>query len=99
MNTIKKIAKKNNRHDLGIYNRELVIRFAKGDKKISSMYHLVLTRRRSQAGSRYDKLGYFEIEKNSRKRVGVLGLNRKKLRDAIEMGATFHISVYKILFN
>ena len=45
--------------NLSIFNRELVIRLAKNDKKETNMYHLVLTKRRSHAGSRYEKVGYF----------------------------------------
>ena len=97
MKSKKKIVKKIK--NLGIFNRELVIRLAKNDKKETNMYHLVLTRRRSHAGSRYDKVGYFEIKKNKRKKMCILGLNRKKIKDALSLGATFHVSVYKIIFN
>lgn len=85
--------------NLGKFNRELVIRLAKTDKKETNMYHLILTRRRSHAGSRYDKLGFFEIKKTKRRKMCILGLDRKKIKDALSLGATFHVSVYKIIFN
>jgi ribosomal protein S16 len=100
MKSVQKIVKKNNRFNLGQYNRELVIRLAKKkNENNSTMYHLVLTRRRSHAGSRYDKLGYFEIKKHKRKKIALLGIDRKKFKDALSLGATFHINVYKILYK
>lgn len=73
MKSKSRIVKKNNRQNLGKFNRELVIRLVKPDKKTSSMYHLVLTRRRSHSGSRYDKVGFVEIQKTVRKKIIILG--------------------------
>jgi ribosomal protein S16 len=99
MKSFQKIIKKNNRHKLGQHNKELVIRMAKKQNNYSTVYHLVLTRRRSHPGSRYDKLGYFEIKKHKRKKIALLGIDRKKIKDAINLGASLHVSIYKILFN
>ena len=73
------IYKKNNRQVLGRYNRELVIRIlVKRHLKHATCYHLVLTRRRSSANGRFDKLGYLQLVKEQ-KPLLVLGLNRKKI--------------------
>lgn len=93
------IYKKNNRQVLGRYNRELVIRIlVKRHLKHATCYHLVLTRRRSSANGRFDKLGYLQLVKEQ-KPLLVLGLNRKKIKAAIANGASLHVSVYKLLIN
>jgi ribosomal protein S16 len=100
MKSLTKILKKNRRHNLGRINRELVIRLAVKKQHIKKpIYHLVLARRRSRAGCRYDNLGFYEIFKDKGRSLHVLGLNRKKIKDAISLGASIHISVYKLLFN
>jgi ribosomal protein S16 len=99
MKSKSKIVKKNRRHNLGRYNRELVIRLIKKELYDKSMYHLVLARRRSRAGSRYDKLGYYQLSKTKCKELALFGINRKKIKDAIALGASVHVSVYKLLFN
>jgi ribosomal protein S16 len=99
MKSITKILEKNHRHNLGRYNRELVIRLAiKRRLKYKPMYHLVLARRRSTASCRYDKLGFYEVFKD-KKPLHLLGINRKKIRNAIALGASIHTSVYKLLIN
>jgi ribosomal protein S16 len=99
MKSITKILKKNRRHNLGRCNRELVIRLAiKRNLKHKPMYHLVLARRRSAAGCRYDKLGFYEVFK-SNKSFHLLGIDRKKIKNAIALGASVHVSVYKLLIN
>jgi ribosomal protein S16 len=62
------------------------------------IYHLVLARRRSRGGARYDKLGYYEVYKKKAPALNILGLDRKKIRNAIALGASIHVSVYKLLF-
>jgi ribosomal protein S16 len=100
MNSRSKIVKKNRRQQLGRFNRELVIRLAiKQRLKDRRMYHLVLARRRSSAGCRYDKLGFYEAFKRNNKPYHLLGLDRKKIKNAIAMGASIHVSVYKLLIN
>jgi ribosomal protein S16 len=100
MKSLSKILKKNRRQKLGRYNRELVIRLAiKKIQMTKPIYHLVLARTRSRAGSRYDKLGFYEIFKDERRSLNVLGLNQRKIKQALELGAIFHTSVYKLLFN
>jgi len=99
MKSHSKIIKKNRRHKLGRYSRELVIRLAlKKQLMQKPMYHLVLARRRSRGGARYDKLGYYEVHKRTYPAMSILGLDRKKIRDAIALGASIHASVYKLLF-
>jgi ribosomal protein S16 len=95
----RKIIKKNRRHNLGRIGRELVIRLAvKPYQNKTPVYHLVLARRRSHGGSRFDKLGYFEVFRKSRSAFAILGLDRKKIKDALAFGASIHVSVYKLLF-
>jgi ribosomal protein S16 len=99
MKSISKILKKDRRHNLGRYNRELVIRLAvKRRLDHKPVYHLVLARRRSAAGCRYDNLGFYEVFK-ANKSFHVFGINRKKIRNAIALGASIHISVYKLLIR
>jgi len=99
MKSLSKIIEKNRRHNLGRYNRELVIRLAiKKRLKYKPVYHLVLARRRSGASCRYDNLGYYEVFKGN-KPFHILGLDRKKIKNAIALGASIHISVYKLLLN
>jgi hypothetical protein len=92
------IQKKNNKKRLGKFNRELVIRLVirRQIKPVSA--HLVLCKRRSSASSRYSKLGYFNMD-SSNKSLNVFGINRKKFKDAIALGASIHVSVYKMLLN
>lgn len=92
------IIKRNSRQQLGRFNRQLVIRLNK-TRNPDKVYHFVLCRQRSRAGSRLDKLGFFHIFKNNRKAYNVLGLNRRKIRLALSHGAIFHVSVYKILMK
>jgi ribosomal protein S16 len=99
MKSITKIIKKNRRHNLGRHNRELVIRLAvKRRLNYKPIYHLVLARRRSGANCRYDNLGFYEVFKSNRA-FHILGINRKKIKDAIALGASVHVSVYKLLSN
>nr|ADZ99054.1 ribosomal protein S16 [Physarum polycephalum] len=99
MKSISKIIKKNHRQKLGRYNKELIIRLAiKRRLKYKPVYHLVLARRRSGASCRYDNLGFYEVFKTN-KPFHILGLNRKKIKNAIALGASIHISVYKLLLN
>lgn len=95
-----KIIKRNRRHNLGRYNRELVIRLAIKKRLMKKpMYHLVLTRRRSHAGARYDKLGFYEVCKRAYPAYVILGLDRKKIKKALVLGASMHITVFKLLYN
>jgi ribosomal protein S16 len=100
MKSLSKILKKNRRHNLGRINKELVIRLAVKKNHVKKpIYHLVLARRRSRAGCRYDNLGFYEIFKDSKRSFHILALNRKKITNAISLGASIHISVYKLLYN
>ena len=92
MKSYRKIVKKTRKRNLGIYNKELVIRLVKQ----KGNYHIILTRRRSKAASRYDKLGYVSFVSS---RPSVLGIDRKKFKNAISLGASVHVSVYKILLG
>jgi len=100
MKSITKILKKNRRQSLGRFNKELVIRLSIKKRIMDKpVYHLVLARRRSRAGCRYDNLGFLEVFKDKRRSLNVFGINRKKIKDALILGASFHISVYKLLFK
>ena len=44
------------------------------------------------------KIGFYEIYKEN-KSLHILGLNRKKFKEALAFGATIHVSVYKLLLN
>jgi ribosomal protein S16 len=100
MRSVSKILKRNRKQSLGRYNKELVIRLARKKRIMANpVYHLVLARRRSRAGCRYDSLGYYEMFKNSRSTLNVFGINRKKIKDAMALGASFHLSVYKLLLH
>jgi ribosomal protein S16 len=100
MKSLSKILKRNRKQKLGRYNRELIIRLAIKKRIMEKpVYHLVLARRRSRAGCRYDNLGFYEVFKDDRRSMNIFGLNRKKIKDALDQGASFHVSVYKLLFN
>jgi len=99
MKSISKIVKRNRKQKLGRYNRELVIRLAVKQRLTTKrVYQLVLARRRSSASCRYDKLGFYEVFKETTP-LHILGLDRKKIKNAIALGASMHISVYKLLSN
>jgi ribosomal protein S16 len=100
MKSLSRILRRNKKQRLGRFNRELVIRLAiKKLKMAKPVYHLLLARRRSRAGCRYDKLGFFEIFTDNRRTFNVFGINRQKIKDAMTEGAYFHVSVYKLLIH
>jgi len=95
-----KIFKRNRHQRLGRYNRQLVIRLSQRKNPLTpTVYHLVLTRRRCRVGARYDKLGFIEIFKTPRKSYNIFGVDRNKIKQALFLGASFHVSVYKLLLK
>lgn len=94
----RKIWKRNIKQKLGRFNKQLVIRVVNGGRLLKkNHYHIVLARRRSRQGCRYDKLGFFELGQRKHRPWNFLGLNLKKIRYALMCGAIFNPSVYKIL--
>jgi len=92
------IWKKNNKQNLGRYNRQLIIRLLNRGKILkNNHYHIILARRRVRKGSRYDKLGFFEMGERNQRPWNFMGFNLKKLKYALKCGAIFNPSVYKIL--
>ena len=67
MKSYKKILKKNNKHNLGRIIKNLLLDQQNSKKIIKHVSHC-LTRKRSHAGTRFDKLGFFEIKKETRKK-------------------------------
>lgn len=99
MSVYSKIIKRNRRQKLGRYNRQLVIRLSLYKQNIgSTRYCLVLTRRKSSPGSRYDLLGTFTYKRLYNKEVSCLFINRFKIKQALLHGAVFHSSAYRLLF-
>jgi ribosomal protein S16 len=103
-NTNKKASKpkprKRSQSKLSYKTKELVIRvIMKKQRTTKPIYHLVVTRRRSHANARLDKIGFYEVFKDSKRIYHVLGLNREKFRSALAQGASIHISAYKLLLS
>jgi len=100
MSVYSKIALRDYRQNLGRYNKQLVIRLALNRNDFSSInYSLVLTRRRTRPGSRYDLLGSFVLKRNKKDTHNCLYINRLKFKQALLHGARIHASVYKLIIR
>lgn len=100
MSVYSKIAKRDYRQHLGRYNKQLVIRLVRNRSIHSTVrYSLILTRRRTRPGSRYDLIGSFVLFTNRNKQFSCLFINRQKFGAALLHGARLHSSAYKLLIR
>lgn len=89
---------KNKNKKLGHSVKKLEFKIIKVSKNRNiPTYHIVISRKRSGSTSRLDKVGFFHFATKFYKKIRLLGLDFKKIKNYILMGATFHRSVFKFL--
>lgn len=77
----------------GYRNKDLIICFHK--KKHSSIYNIIVRRKRTDSNSSLDSLGHLTI--NNTKNVAYLYLNTRKFKHYLYTGITITLAVAKVL--